>query len=133
MNRVIYTLFFCFIIIYNFSFAQENTKDKGVFVDPKSEYWDKIQQDIDSFNKKEKKKKQVFKVDFSSYELPQSASEFTQVWHNTPFNQGLTGTCWSWSATSFFESEIYRIHNKKLSFPLSIMHTGNMLKRPDGS
>jgi bleomycin hydrolase len=113
MKNSIYLIFSAYLLLNTISFAQEN-KDKGVFIDPKSEYWDRVQQDISEFNKKEKKKKQVFKVDFSSIEIPKSASEFTQVWHQEPKNQGLTGTCWSWSATSFFESEIYRVHNQKI-------------------
>jgi len=108
----------CVILIicsfFTVSFAQKITKDKGIFIDPKSEYWDRIKKDIDNFNKPEKKKKQVFKVDFSGMDIPQTAAEFTQVWHNTPANQGQTGTCWSWSSTSFFESEIYRIHKLKI-------------------
>jgi len=113
MKKVFFGLFYI-LLIYNFSFPQEITKDKGIFIDKKSEYWDKVQKDIDSFSKKEKKVTKVFKVDFSSMDIPESAAEFKQVWHNEPRNQGLTGTCWSWSSTSYFESEYYRIHNKEI-------------------
>lgn len=102
------------ILFCGISLSQQVTKDKGVFIDLKNEYRDRIQSDADSFSKKEKVKKKVYKIDFTNMDIPRSAGEFTQVWHNTPVNQGFTGTCWSWSSTSFFESEIYRIHNQKI-------------------
>ncbi len=114
MNNLILTIF-AVCLIYSTSFGQEQEiKDKGIFTDSKNEYYDRIKKDADNFHKKEEKKKPVFKVDFEGMDIPRSASEFTQVWHNTPRNQGVTGTCWSWSTTSFFESEIYRIHNMKI-------------------
>jgi bleomycin hydrolase len=47
---------------------------------------------------------------------PESTYEFTKVYHldATPVeNQGYTGTCWSFSALSFFESELIRMGNKQ--------------------
>lgn len=47
---------------------------------------------------------------------PESTYEFTKVFHldATPVeNQGYTGTCWSFSALSFFESELIRMGNKQ--------------------
>jgi bleomycin hydrolase len=114
MRHIIYTFLCSVILLQSITLSQDGSRDKGIFIDPKSEYWDRVKQDIEDFNKKEKKKREVFKVDYSSMDIPKSASEFTQVWHQEPRNQGLTGTCWSWSATSFFESEIYRTHNQKI-------------------
>ena len=88
--------------------------DKGTFVQPKSEFWDEIQKDIDDFNKKEKPDNKVFKMDYTGLNLPKSKNEFTSYWHNDPLNQGNTGTCWSYSTTSFLESEVNRINNKKI-------------------
>jgi len=113
MKSLIFTVILT-AFLSGISLSQQVTKDKGVFIDPKNEYRDRIQSDVDSFNKKEKAKKKVYKIDFTNMDIPRSAGEFTQVWHNTPVNQGFTGTCWSWSATSFFESEIYRIHNQQI-------------------
>lgn len=47
--------------------------------------------------------------------LPTSTDQFTSQWHNTPESQGSTGTCWAYAATSFLESEIYRITKKKVA------------------
>lgn len=53
--------------------------------------------------------------------MPESIDEFNYQWHNEPVSQGWTGTCWSYSATSFLESEIKRIHDKEIK--LSEMYT----------
>ncbi len=88
--------------------------DKGTFVQPKSEFWDGVQKGIDEFNKKEKPDNKTFKMDFTELNLPKSKNEFTSYGHNDPVNQGNTGTCWSFSTTSYFESEIYRIYKQKI-------------------
>lgn len=109
----IFNLFIILILLVNVvSYSQE--KNKGIFVQPKNEYWDEISKKIQEFNTPPAKENKKFKVDFSGLDIPKSIKEFKYYWHNTPENQGQTGTCWSFSTTSFFESEIYRIHNKKL-------------------
>ncbi|OPX32388.1 peptidase C1 [candidate division KSB1 bacterium 4484_188] len=60
-------------------------------------------------------------MDFDGIELPTSTSQFKQYWHNPPISQGLTGTCWCFSTTSFFESEIYRLTKQKVK--LSELYT----------
>ncbi|MDP4115108.1 MAG: C1 family peptidase [Bacteroidota bacterium] len=96
-------------------------KDKAVFVEPKSEYWEQIQNNVKEFNTKETPAAKSFKVDFTGMDIPKSKDEFTSYWHNEPTNQGVTGTCWSFSTTSFFESEIYRLSKQKIK--LSQMYT----------
>ncbi len=101
------------LFVTTISFNQ--VRNKGKFIEPKSEFWEEVvQKNIDDFNKKDKPKKQTFKMDFEGLNLPKSKSEFTYFWHNDPHNQGLTGTCWSFSTTSFYESEVYRIHKRKI-------------------
>jgi len=108
-----YIKFFALLLFMSGSiFSQDH--NKGVLVTPKSEYWDQIQKDIDEFNKKEKPEHKIFKMDFTGLDLPKNITEFKSYWHNDPTNQGNTGTCWSFSATSFFESEVYRIYNEKV-------------------
>lgn len=96
-------------------------KNKGEFVTPFNEYWEQLSKEIQAFEEKPKEKQQVFKMDFTGIDLPKSLSEFTYFWHNEPVSQGKTGTCWAFSTTSFFESEIYRIHKKQVK--LSVMYT----------
>ncbi|MFC2139862.1 C1 family peptidase, partial [Bacteroidota bacterium] len=35
-------------------------------------------------------------------------------WHNKPISQANSNTCWSFSTTSFFESEVYRLYGKEV-------------------
>ena len=94
-------------------FSQE--KNKGVFEEPKEGFYKEIQKGIDEFNNPTKEKKKSFKLDFTGMNYPKSKEEFKYYWHNDPVSQGQTGTCWSFSTTSFFESEVYRLTGKKVS------------------
>ena len=49
-----------------------------------------------------------FVMDFDGKSYPTDPAKYTTVWHNEPVSQGLSGTCWAYSATSFIESEAYR-------------------------
>lgn len=103
------------------TFAQDQ-KETGIFVEEKDGYYkNEILKSIDEFNNPEKEKKKIFQLDFSGMDLPTSKDEFTSYWYNDPVSQGRTGTCWCFSTTSFFESEIYRLHGMKIK--LSEMYT----------
>ena len=55
------------------------------------------------------------RFDTSGIEKPAGPEAFaTQAWHFPPTPQYLTGTCWSFSATSFIESEIHRQSGKEI-------------------
>lgn len=112
-----------FIIVLTFSFiAYPQVKDKAVFTESKQGFYQEMMKEIEAFRTKEKTKRKSFKLDFSSYSnLPKSIDEFKYYWFNEPISQGQTGTCWSFSTTSFYESEVYRLHNKKVK--LSEMFT----------
>ncbi|MFA3783131.1 C1 family peptidase [Melioribacteraceae bacterium 4301-Me] len=117
-----YFLFACFYLLAAQVYPQEKIKDKGIFVERKAGYFQNvILKEIQDFEKKEKPEKKIFTMDFSKVEAPKSLEEFKYYWHSTPENQGNTGTCWSFSTTSFFESEVYRLTKKKVK--LSPMYT----------
>ena len=104
------------------SLSAQDEKDRGIFVEEKDGFYkNEILKNIDEFNEPEKEKKKLFKLDFSGMDIPKSKDEFTSYWFNDPISQGRTGTCWCFSTTSFFESEVYSIHNRKLK--LSEMYT----------
>ncbi len=103
-----------FILLANQSYSQTKTTDKGKFVVKKNEFYSKILEGIREFEKVPKEAKKKFTMDFSKYNLPKSVDEFTKYWFNPPISQGNTGTCWAFSTTSFFESEIYRLTKKKV-------------------
>ncbi|HVP91044.1 MAG TPA: C1 family peptidase [Terriglobales bacterium] len=51
----------------------------------------------------------VLAMDFSKVVRPASVAEFIQLFHFSPVRQGKTGTCWSFSTTSFLEAELRRM------------------------
>jgi len=111
------------ILIFVFScylFSQQ-PKHKGKFIEYKNEFWEEIHKSTEEYWKQPEKKKPRFIVDFDGLALPKSKDEFKYYWHNEPRSQGATGTCWSFSTTSFYESEIYRLTGKKVK--LSEMFT----------
>lgn len=114
MKKISFILMLFFLINSMSILAQEVKKDKGVFISPKNDFYEEIKKGIEVFNKKEKKERKVFKVDFTGMNLPKSADEFTTYWRNEPISQGITGTCWSFSTLSMLESEVYRINKEKI-------------------
>ncbi len=100
------------IVLSNSVLSQE--KNKGIFTEPKPGFFNEISKEAERFASRPKTEAKNFKVDFTGMEFPKSLSDFTYVWHNETVSQGLTGTCWSFSTTSYFESEVYRLHNRKV-------------------
>ena len=112
--KSIYFLFFFFSM--SFIFAQN--KDKGTFkVYDKGEiyYYSTILKDIKAEDAKEHVAKPYkrFKVS-TNRNYPSKVDLYQSVWHNPPISQGNAGTCWDFSTTSFYESEVYRLTGKKV-------------------
>jgi bleomycin hydrolase len=56
-----------------------------------------------------------FRLDIKGRDIPCQVDLYkNQVWHFPPISQGNTGTCWCFSTTSFYESEIYRQTGKQI-------------------
>jgi len=97
-------------------FAQ--TKDKGKLIEvPKGGFYDDVVlKDVkkvdDSLTKTPPKMK--FLMDQAGMDLPDSIALYTRQWANPSISQGNTGTCWDFSTTSFYETEIYRQYGKKV-------------------
>jgi len=99
-------------------------RDKATFRDLKSGYYENsILRGIEDFEvtKKPEKKRRAYKIDITGIDIPKSADEFKTYWKNEPISQGSTGTCWSFSTTSFFETEVYRITKQQVK--VSEMYT----------
>lgn len=60
-------------------------------------------------------------IDFSRTDRPASLDEFQKISHLPPIRQYRTGTCWSFSTTSFLESELIRLGRGE--FKLSELYT----------
>jgi bleomycin hydrolase len=96
-------------------------QDKGEFVDHSNPFYGEIMKASKAYDRGEHEAHSAFKMDMSDLELPQSLEEFTIVEVEDPISQGNTGTCWCFSTTSFYESEIYRMQGK--SIDLSELYT----------
>ncbi|MBW2734598.1 MAG: peptidase C1 [Deltaproteobacteria bacterium] len=70
---------------------------------------------------REKKRRKRLLFNMRGVAIPPSPKVFKQAYHFPPVAQYLTGTCWSYSATSFFESEVARQHKRRIK--LSEQHT----------
>jgi len=116
--RSISILIFVFFIL---NYSRIIPQDRGVFVDYKNNFYEKISEGIKSFENKEIKKSKSFQLDFSKINAPKKIEDFKVFWHQESISQGNTGTCWSFSATSFYESEIYRTTGRKIN--ISEMYT----------
>ena len=120
MKNYLITVFLISTCSAQFLFAQQKNTNTGIFVDPKEGYYQEILKGLDDYTPSKSKKKS-YAVDFNGLDIPKSVDEFTACWHNPPVSQGRTGTCWCFSTTSFLESEVYRLYNKKVK--LSEMYT----------
>ncbi len=101
--------------------GQEVQRDTAVFVEPKPGFYEEMKAKADAFKKKDLPAKKEFRMDFSRIHAPASPSEFTQAWHNPPISQGISGMCWCFAATSFYESEICRLTKRPIK--LSELYT----------
>jgi len=80
-----------------------------------------IQKECRGRDKKRSADKNVIRFDWTGIEKPASAAAFKAPFHFPPHRQYRTNTCWSFSTTSFFESEIKRLTGREIK--LSEMHT----------
>lgn len=97
--------------------AQNASKGKVVVEDKgKGFYSESILKDVTAVEEKltEKEPYIRFVMDQSGLDLPNDPSLYKTVWSNPTESQGNAGTCWSFSTTSFYESEVLRQHGKKV-------------------
>ena len=95
------------------AYAQKNEKrDVAVFKTKQNGFYqDSILPAIENFNAEPQEPGTYLSMDFSKMDFPTDPAKYTQVWHNAPLSQGLTGTCWCFATTSFMESEVKRLNN----------------------
>jgi bleomycin hydrolase len=94
--------------------AQDIHHDKAVMASPPNEFLDSLRMLSGKFDSRPKDVRKRLLVDFSAMKLPASLSEFTVIPHAPPISQAISGMCWCFSGTSFFESEITRITGKTI-------------------
>lgn len=97
--------------------AQNVSKGKVIVEDKgKGFYTESILKDVTAVEEKQEAKEPYmrFVMDQSGLDLPNNPSLYKTVWSNLTESQGNAGTCWSFSTTSFYESEVLRQYGKKV-------------------
>lgn len=105
------------LILLPFSLMAQQ-KDKATFIERKPGYYqNSILKGISEYENQQQPEVKVeksFKIDLTGYNLPTDPDAYKKIWHNNPVSQGNTGTCWCFSTTSYYESEVKRITGKEI-------------------
>ncbi len=114
------------IILFTITLSlQGQNKDRAVFRESRPGYYQNSIMKDDRVVKEKmrpEKPRRSFVVDLSAANLPNKIDLYKNIqWHNDPVSQGNTSTCWSYSTTSFLETEAYRL--SKIQVKLSEMYT----------
>ena len=88
-------------------------KDSTVKADEDS-VTSKIREAQRKFREGEQKKEKTLRFDVSRIVRPASLEAFKPYFHFPPVRQYNTGTCWSFSTTSYMESEVFRLTGQKI-------------------
>ncbi|MBW6492181.1 MAG: hypothetical protein K0B15_13420 [Lentimicrobium sp.] len=98
-------------------FAQQPENNSGKFISYEPGYYQNtILKGVEKFEIQNLKPETVstFKLNPKGLIIPDNKNEFTTMWHLPPVSQGNTNTCWSYSAISMLESEIYRLTRQEI-------------------
>ncbi len=108
-------LIIVFLVVFGFNLVAQET-DKGKFVKKENKFYKNHLKTMNEyFDKIEKTpKKKSFVLDLKGKKFPAILADYKTQWHNPVESQGSSGMCWSFSTVSFLESEMYRIHKKKI-------------------
>ncbi len=109
------------LLISVLSFGQG---DKATFKEYKPGYYQNtILKGITEYDQEKEapKTRKRLKIDTKGKDYPTDPDLYEKIWHTGVISQGNTGTCWCFSTTSFFESEVKRISGKEVQ--MSEMHT----------
>jgi bleomycin hydrolase len=112
------------LLAFAFSATAQQPKTPGVMKESKPGYFQNtIMKDIRAVNETAEpaKKEKRFQADLSGMTFPNKVSLYQQEWRLPPVSQGNTNTCWCFSTTSFFESEVHRLTGQEIK--LSEMYT----------
>lgn len=116
MKRIVVSIGLVAFLVLG-SQAQNASKGKVIVEDKgKGFYSESILKDVTAVEEKltEKEPYIRFVMDQSGLDLPNDPTLYKTVWSNPTESQGNAGTCWSFSTTSFYESEVLRQHGKKV-------------------
>jgi len=114
------------VMLMSMTAMAQNNVSKGkieVVERGKGYYYESILKDINAVDEQleEKEPYKRFVMDQSGMDLPNDKTLYTTEWCQPTISQGNGGTCWCFSTSSFYESEIYRTTGKQVK--LSEMYT----------
>ena len=118
-NLLVFIFSIAFLGTGLFGLAEAPRQDKSVFIQIRDLYQDQLLKRAGK--KKDEGNAPEMKMVFEGIDIPHSPDEFHQAFHFPPRCQDLTGSCWSFSSISFFESEIHRLSGRAIK--LSEMYT----------
>jgi len=97
------------------SFAQVQDKSEFINVEP-GFYLKSILKDVNAVNEslKPQEQKASFLMVQDITKIPNKVADYKRAWAFPSTSQGNTNTCWCFSTTSFFESEVKRIYGKEI-------------------
>jgi bleomycin hydrolase len=106
------------VVVLALGIQAQNTSKGKIITEPKGKgfYYESILKDVRAVEEKQAEKEPYrrFIMDQSGMDLPNNPALYTTVWSNATQSQGNTSTCWSFSTTSFYESEVWRLQGKKV-------------------
>jgi len=88
-------------------------RDRGIFVEETNAYKARLEAQAGQGGKGASPARRVLRPDLTGMDRPRSPDEFLRIPHQPLICQGLTGQCWAFAATSFFESEVQRLSGRK--------------------
>ena len=104
--------------------SAQQPKTQGIMKEGKPGYFQNtIMKDIRAVDESTEpaKTEKRFQADLSGMNWPNKVDLYQKEWHLPPVSQGNTNTCWCFSTTSFFESEVHRLTGQEVK--LSEMYT----------
>ena len=119
-NKVIAALAFSGMLFSQLN-AQTERRDKATFKPKTNEFYEAMKKGNQAFQEPKVVPQLVLRMDQSSIDAPKSLTEFKTIVYQKPESQGETGTCWCFSTTSFYESEIKRLSGQDIQ--LSELYT----------
>jgi len=116
MKRNLITLL---ALLFAFGAMAQKNVSKGkmeVYKQGEGYYYESILKDVNAVEEKltETEPYKRFVMDQSGLDLPNDPSLYTTAWCQPTISQGNAGTCWCFSTTSLYESEVYRQTGKRV-------------------
>lgn len=112
----------CFLFII--SAGAQEPRTPGIMKEGKPGYFQKtIMKDVRAVDDaaEPSKTEKRFQAELSGMSFPNKVELYQKEWHLPPVSQGNTSTCWCFSTTSFFETEVHRLTGQDIK--LSEMYT----------